>query len=33
MILLIIAMLFIGSFFFPMWQIELEAPQYPEGLN
>jgi len=31
-ILLIIAMLFIGSLFFPMWQIELEAPQYPEGL-
>ena len=32
-ILLIIAMLFIGSLFFPMWQIELEAPQYPEGLE
>lgn len=32
MILLIIATLFIGSLFFPMWQIELEAPQYPEGL-
>lgn len=31
-ILLIIASLFIGSLFFPMWQIELEAPQYPEGL-
>ncbi|MFN8324572.1 MAG: hypothetical protein U0T80_08105 [Flavobacteriaceae bacterium] len=32
LILLIIATLFIGSLFFPMWQIELEAPQYPEGL-
>ena len=24
--------LFIGSLFVPMWRIELEAPQYPEGL-
>ena len=31
-ILLIVAILFIGSLFVPMWQIELEAPQYPEGL-
>lgn len=30
--LLIIAALFIGSIFVPMWQIELNAPQYPEGL-
>jgi copper chaperone NosL len=30
--LLIVAILFIGSLFVPMWQIELEAPQYPEGL-
>lgn len=27
-----VAILFIGSLFVPMWQIELEAPQYPEGL-
>ncbi len=31
-LLLIIAALFIGSIFVPMWQIELNAPQYPEGL-
>jgi copper chaperone NosL len=31
-LLLIIAALFIGSLFVPMWQIQLEAPQYPEGL-
>jgi copper chaperone NosL len=30
--LLAAAMLFVGSLFFPMWQIELVAPQYPEGL-
>ncbi|MBL0014226.1 MAG: hypothetical protein IPP30_11170 [Flavobacterium sp.] len=31
-LLLIVASLFVGSLFFPMWRIELEAPQYPEGL-
>lgn len=31
-LLLIISVLFIGSIFVPMWQIELNAPQYPEGL-
>lgn len=31
-LLLIVAALFIGSIFVPMWQIELNAPQYPEGL-
>ncbi len=31
-LLLIISLLFIGSIFVPMWQIELNAPQYPEGL-
>jgi copper chaperone NosL len=30
--LAIMALLFIGSIFVPLWQIELEAPQYPEGL-
>ena len=32
MILLIVVLLFVGSIFVPMWQIQLEAPQYPEGL-
>ena len=31
-LLFIIAGLFIGSLFVPMWQIDLDAPQYPEGL-
>lgn len=31
-LLLIISALFVGSLFVPMWQIELNAPQYPEGL-
>ena len=31
-LLLIVGVLFIASLFFPMWQIELAAPQYPEGL-
>ena len=31
-LLFIIAALFVGSIFVPMWQIELNAPQYPEGL-
>ncbi len=32
-ILLISALLLIGVFFFPLWNINLEAPQYPEGLG
>lgn len=31
-LLLIISALLFGSLFFPMWRIELTAPQYPEGL-
>ncbi|WP_338377897.1 nitrous oxide reductase accessory protein NosL [uncultured Flavobacterium sp.] len=31
-LLLIASVLFFVSLLFPMWQIELEAPQYPEGL-
>ncbi|MGG7035514.1 MAG: nitrous oxide reductase accessory protein NosL [Flavobacterium sp.] len=31
-ILLIVTGLFFGSLYFPMWQIDLDAPQYPEGL-
>ena len=31
-LLLIVSALFFVSLLFPMWQIELEAPQYPEGL-
>ena len=31
-LLFITAGLFIGSLFVPMWQIDLDAPQYPEGL-
>lgn len=31
-LLLAAAALFVGSIFVPMWRIELEAPQYPEGL-
>ncbi|WP_333600743.1 hypothetical protein [Flavobacterium sp.] len=31
-LLLIVAALFAGSLFVPMWRIELQAPQYPEGL-
>lgn len=27
-----VSVLFFASLFFPMWQIELQAPQYPEGL-
>lgn len=30
--LLIIGLLFAGALFVPMWQIQLDAPQYPEGL-
>lgn len=31
-LLFLISVLFIGSLFVPMWQIDLDAPQYPEGL-
>lgn len=31
-LLVIVSGLFFASLLFPMWQIELEAPQYPEGL-
>ena len=31
-LLLIVAALFVGTLFVPMWQIQLDAPQYPEGL-
>lgn len=31
--LLVVGILFFISLQFPMWQIELEAPQYPEGLK
>lgn len=30
--LLIAGLLFIASLFVPLWRIELDAPQYPEGL-
>lgn len=32
-ILLLVSILLFGSLFFPMWRIELSAPQYPEGLT
>jgi copper chaperone NosL len=31
-LLLLAAVMLIGSLFVPIWRIELEAPQYPEGL-
>jgi copper chaperone NosL len=31
--LFIIAGLLIASVFYPIWRIELDAPQYPEGLS
>jgi len=31
-LLLVVAVLFAGTLFVPMWQIQLDAPQYPEGL-
>ena len=30
--LAIVGLLFIASLFLPLWRIELDAPQYPEGL-
>lgn len=32
-ILLVSALILIGVYFFPLWNINLEAPQYPEGLG
>uniref|UniRef100_UPI00404B4DB1 hypothetical protein n=1 Tax=Flavobacterium sp. TaxID=239 RepID=UPI00404B4DB1 len=31
--LLVTGLLFIASLFLPLWRIELDAPQYPEGLT
>src|SRR6476660_6018926 len=31
-VLLVVSALFFASLLFPMWRIELAAPQYPEGL-
>ncbi|MBI1932386.1 MAG: hypothetical protein HYS24_07595 [Ignavibacteriales bacterium] len=30
---LIAALILIGTFFFPIWKIDLHAPQYPEGIG
>jgi copper chaperone NosL len=32
-LLLASALILVGVFFFPLWNINLEAPQYPEGLG
>ncbi len=32
-LVLVASLLMIGGFFFPVWSIELQAPQYPEGLG
>lgn len=32
MLLFVVAILFFSTVFFPVWRIELDAPQYPEGL-
>jgi len=32
-LLLIASLTLVGTFFFPIWQIELIAPQYPDGIN
>ncbi len=32
-LLVISSLLLIGVYFFPLWNIDLEAPQYPEGLG
>ena len=32
-LLIVSSMILIGVFFFPLWNINLEAPQYPEGLG
>ena len=31
--LLIVGLLFVASLFLPLWRIELDGPQYPEGLT
>ena len=31
--LAVVGLLFIASLFLPLWRIELDAPQYPEGLT
>ena len=33
LILLIRSLLLVGAYFFPLWSITLEAPQYPDGLR
>jgi len=32
-LLLVSSLILIGIFFFPLWTIDLQAPQYPEGLT
>jgi copper chaperone NosL len=32
-LVLISAVMLLGVFFFPIWKIDLEAPQYPEGIG
>src|SRR4051812_5999428 len=32
LIVLLSALIMIAALFFPLWQIQLSAPQYPEGL-
>jgi copper chaperone NosL len=32
-ITLFASLILLGSFFFPIWEIELQAPQYPEGIG
>jgi len=32
-LLLVSSLILIGIFFFPLWAIDLQAPQYPEGLT
>ena len=29
----IAVVLFLGAYFFPLWSIDLDAPQYPEGMG
>lgn len=32
-LMFVASLLLVGVFFFPIWDIELEAPQYPEGIG
>lgn len=32
-IVLLASLILIGTFFFPIWKIDLNAPQYPEGIG